>query len=97
MNTSVLFVEENNNKNMEKAFKNYKIKKSKTNKKETWYGDLGKEMSEYFGTNCYWLPRRYEQWRLREKFKAVQNLEDKKLRHNFAYFMGMLNDSGNST
>lgn len=68
-----------------------KPKKRDPNKrKETWYGDLGKEMSDYFGTNCFWLPHKFPQWKLREKFKAVQQLEEVKLRRNFSYFVGML-------
>ena len=67
--------------------------KEKGSRKETWYGDLGKEMTEYFGTNCYWLPHKFPQWKLREKFKAVKQLEDKKLRRNFSYFIGMLRGS----
>ena len=76
-------------KKISKLLKQPKVK-PKTKRKETWYGDFGKEMSDYFGTNCYWLPRKFPQWKLREKFKAIQQLEDKKLQKSFAYFMGML-------
>jgi hypothetical protein len=53
----------------------------------TWYKELGKEMTDYFGKNCYWLPFKYPQYKLREKFKAIQGLENKE----FKYFLGMLN------
>ncbi len=62
--------------------KKYQAAKTETN----WYRELGKEMTAYFGKNCFWLPYRYEQWKLREKFRIAQQEEK-----NFQYFIGMLN------
>lgn len=58
----------------------------KIGKKSTWYKELGKELTNYFGTNCYWLPFRYEQWKIRQAFKTVQELGKKE----FGYFIGIL-------
>ena len=77
-------------KKISKLLKQPKVK-PKTKRKETWYGDFGKEMTEYFGQNCFWLPHKYPQWKLRAKFKEIKKLENKKLQRSFAYFMGMLN------
>jgi len=62
-------------------------KKYQPEKKETnWYKQLGKEMTEYFGKNCYWIPYRYEQWKIRQAFKTMQDLDKKE----FGYFLGIL-------
>ena len=63
-----------------------KFKKSK----DTWYGILGQEMTEYFGRNCFWIAYQFEEWKIREKFKAIQDLNDSNKKRSLAYFIGML-------
>ena len=48
--------------------------------------EMGKELTAYFGKNCYWLPWKYEKWKLYEKFKAIKQEGKKDLK----YFIGML-------
>ncbi len=62
----------------------------KQEKESNWYQELGREMTAYFGKNCYFLPYRYEQWKLRQKFKEIQELPKEK--RNFKYFIGMLSN-----
>lgn len=67
-----------------------KIKKRpKGKRKATWYGDMGKEMTDYFGVNCFWLPYRFDKWKLLAKFKEIKTLEKNKSK-SFKYFLGML-------
>jgi hypothetical protein len=58
----------------------------KEEKPSVEWKEMGKEMTAYFGKNCYWLPWKYEKWKLYEKFKAIKT-EGKK---DFKYFIGML-------
>ena len=55
-------------------------------KKSSWYIELGKEMTAYFKTNCYWLPYRYDEWKLRQAFKECQTRKISK----FNYLLGIL-------
>jgi hypothetical protein len=71
---------------LKEILKNKKFQKEE--KDTTWYRELGKEMTGYFKRNCYWLPYRYEQWKLRSKFKEYQTLPKEK--KNWKYFLGML-------
>ena len=52
---------------------------------EEWK-ELGKELTDYFGKNCYWLPWKFPIWKIRQQFKTIQELEKK----DFKYFIGML-------
>lgn len=58
----------------------------KIEKESTWYKELGKEMTAYFKHNCYWLPFRFEEWKLRQAFKECQNRKITK----FNYCLGIL-------
>ena len=63
-----------------------KKKFQKERKKSSWYVELGKEMTAYFKTNCYWLPYRYDEWKLRQAFKECQTRKISK----FNYLLGIL-------
>jgi hypothetical protein len=56
------------------------------NDKATWFSEWSKEATAYFGKNCFWMPYKYEKWKLYEKFKAIKT-EGKK---DLNYFIGML-------
>lgn len=53
--------------------------------KTTEWQEVGKELTEYFKKNCYWLPWRYELWKIREAFKVA-----KESNKGFNYFLGIL-------
>ena len=55
-------------KNIKDLVKNKKFQKGES----VEWKEMGKELTAYFGKNCYWLPWRYEKWRLYEKFKAIK-------------------------
>ena len=55
-------------------------------KKTSEWQTLGKEMTAYFGKNCFWLPWKFEMNKIYEKFKEIQKLGKK----DFKYFLGML-------
>lgn len=55
-------------------------------KNSTWYGEMGQEMSAYFGKNCHWLMRIYPRQKLYDKFKAIRDMG----KRDFNYFIGML-------
>jgi hypothetical protein len=57
------------------------ISKYKSGKGEEWK-ELGKELTAHFKKNCFWIPWKYEVWKIREAFKE----RDK----GFEYFMGVL-------
>lgn len=59
-------------------------------KNSTQWNELGKELTNYFHANCFWISWRYPMWKIREKFKEIQKLEKKKQTLN--YFIGMLKD-----
>lgn len=63
--------------------KNKKFKKE--TRKTTEYGELSKEMSAFFHQNCFWIPWRYEMYKIREKFKLAKEENWK-----FKYFLGSL-------
>lgn len=71
---------------LSEKLKNKKFRQPIGNQVATEWKEMGKELTAYFGKNCYWLPWRYEKWRLYEKFKAIKT-EGKK---DLAYFIGML-------
>lgn len=68
--------------------KNYLNKFQKETKKSTEHQEFAKELTEYFGKNCYWLPYKFEMWKLREKFKSIKELPKEK--QNIRFYLGML-------
>lgn len=59
--------------------------KPMTGRDTTEWQELGKEMTEYFKTNAYWIPWRYPMHLIKEKFKIAQQEN-----RPFNYFLGML-------
>lgn len=53
--------------------------------KATEWQELGKELTEHFKKNCYWLPWKYELWKIRAAFKVVKDSNK-----SFNYFLGIL-------
>lgn len=63
-----------------------KLKNKKFQKGESVeWKEIGKELTAYFGKNCYWIPWKYEKWKIYEKFKAIKETGKKDL----GYFLGM--------
>ena len=58
----------------------------KETKPSNWWLEMGKELTAHFRRNCFWLPYRYEQWKIRQAFKESQTRGK-----DFRYFLGILN------
>ena len=61
------------------------LDKNKNKKEGTAWGSLGEDMTKFFWRNCYWLPYRYEEWKLLQALKTCQQE-----RKGFQYFLGIL-------
>lgn len=62
-------------------------------KKETEWQQLGKELTEKFGTNLYWVPWKFPIWMIRDKLKTAGD-------NGLSYFLGALKNElkkGNQT
>ena len=51
--------------------------------KTEWWQALGKEMTDYFGKNCYWIFWRYSGIKITRAWHITQKLNDR----NFNHFM----------
>jgi hypothetical protein len=73
---------------MERLSEKLNIKRyKKESQPSVEWKETAKEMTAYFGKNCYWLPWKYEKWKIYEKFKQIKEQGKKDL----GYFLGMLN------
>lgn len=64
----------------------YKAEEVKT----TEWQELGKELTEKFGTNCYWVPWKFPIWMIRDKMKTAGD-------NGFGYFIGALRNEMKNT
>ena len=54
----------------------------------TEWQELASELTAYFHQNCYWIPWKFPLYKIREKFKAIQDLPKEK--RTLTFFIGML-------
>lgn len=69
---------------LKEKIEKYQIKKAQNFKTE-WTALAG-ELRDIFQRNCFWIPRLYEMWKIRQALKVTQE----KSPGNFAYFLGVL-------
>lgn len=54
-----------------------------SNKKTTEWQELGKELTDKFGVNLYWVPWKFPMWMIRDKMKTAGD-------KGVSYFIGAL-------
>jgi hypothetical protein len=47
---------------------------------------LAHELTKVFKQNCYWIPHKFEMWKIRQALKVTQ----KEQPDNFKYFLGVI-------